>query len=96
MNELASTLPEYNTVMNMYGVGSTFGPQLMAEIGDISKFQHREALTAYAGVDPGKDDSGQVVHNSSHASKCGSARLRRTLYQIMTTKVSEKWNNRTN
>ena len=48
MNELAATLPEYNTVMSMYGVGPTFGPQLMAEIGDISKLQHREALTAYA------------------------------------------------
>ena len=85
MNELASTLPEYHTVMNMYGVGPTFGPQLMAEIGDISKFQHREALTAYAGVDPGKNDSGQEVHNSSHASKCGPSRLRHTLFQIMTT-----------
>lgn len=30
MNELAATLPEYNTVMSMYGVGPTFGPQLMA------------------------------------------------------------------
>lgn len=85
MNELAATLPEYNTVMSMYGVGPTFGPQLMAEIGDISKFQHREALTAYAGVDPGKNDSGQEVHNSSHASKCGPSRLRHTLFQIMTT-----------
>ena len=85
MNELASTLPEYHTVMNMYGVGPTFGPQLMAEIGDISKFQHREALTAYAGVDPGKNGSGQEVHNSSHASKCGPSRLRHTLFQIMTT-----------
>ena len=85
MNELASTLPEYNTVMNMYGVGSTFGPQLIAEIGDISKFQHREALTAYAGVDPGKNDSGQEVHNSNHASKCGPSRLRHTLFQIMST-----------
>ena len=85
MNELASTLPEYDTVMNMYGVGPTFGPQLIAEIGDISRFQHREALTAYAGVDPGKNDSGQEVHNSSHASKCGPSRLRHTLFQIMTT-----------
>lgn len=85
MNELASTLPEYDTVMHMYGVGPTFGPQLIAEIGDISRFQHREALTAYAGVDPGKNDSGQEVHNSSHASKCGPARLRHTLFQIMTT-----------
>ncbi len=85
MNELASTLPEYDTVMHMYGVGLTFGPQLIAEIGDISRFQHREALTAYAGVDPGKNDFGQEMHHSSHASKCGLSRLRHTLFQIMTT-----------
>ena len=30
------------------------GPQLIAEIGDVSRFTHREALTAFAGVDPGK------------------------------------------
>ena len=85
MNELAATLPEYNTVMSMYGVGPTFGPQLMAEIGDISKLQHREALTAYVFVGPGKNDSGQEVHNSSHAEKCDPSRLRHTLFQIMTT-----------
>ena len=83
MNDLASTLPEYNTVLSMYGVGQSLGPQLIAEIGDISRFTHREALTAFAGVDPGKDDSGQVVHKSGHASKCGSARLRKTLFRIM-------------
>ena len=52
MNELASTLPEYETVMSMCGVGPTLGPQLIAEIGDVSRFTHREAITAYAGVDP--------------------------------------------
>lgn len=83
MNDLTSTLPEYNTVLSMYGVGQSLGPQLIAEIGDISRFTHREALTAFAGVDPRKDDSGQVVHKSGHASKCGSARLRKTLFQIM-------------
>jgi len=85
MNELASTLPEYSTVMSMYGVGPTFGPQLIAEIGDVSRFNHREALTAYAGVDPGKDDSGQHNSTSVNASKCGPPRLRKTLFQIMTT-----------
>ena len=28
MDELASTLPEYEVVMNMFRVGHTFGPQL--------------------------------------------------------------------
>ena len=84
MNVLAAQLPEYPVVMGMYGVGTTFGPQLMAEIGDVMRFTHRESLTAFAGVDPGRDDSGQRVSKSVKASKCGSARLRKTLFQIMT------------
>jgi len=83
MNAIAAQLPEYPVVMSMYGVGTTFGPQLMAEIGDVMRFTHREALTAFAGVDPGRDDSGQRVSKSVQASKCGPARLRRTLFLIM-------------
>ena len=85
MNELASTLPEYNTVMGIYGVGKTYGPQLIAEIGDVSRFTHREALTDFAGVDPSMDESSQRRSKSNRASKVGSARLRKTLFQIMTT-----------
>lgn len=85
MNELAATLPEYSTVMSMYGVGRTYGPQLMAEIGDISRFDHRSAITAFAGVDPGVDQSGTVNHESNRASKHGAPLLRKTLFQIMTT-----------
>lgn len=58
MNTLASTLPEYETVLAMRGVGKTLGPQFMAEIGDITNYTHHEALTAFAGVDPGVDESG--------------------------------------
>ena len=53
MNTLAPQLPEYPVVMAMYGVGDTLGPQLMAEIGDVTRFKHHNALTAFAGVDPG-------------------------------------------
>ena len=83
MNELASTLPEYPVVMDMNGVGSTLGPQLMAEIGDVTRFTHREALTAFAGVDPGKNDSGQHVQKSVRTSKKGSPYLRKALFQVM-------------
>lgn len=85
MNELASTLPEYQTIMSMYGVGPTYGPQRMAEIGDISRFDHRSAITAFAGVDPGVNQSGTMNYESSRASKHGAPRLRKTLFQIMTT-----------
>lgn len=90
MNELASTLPEYSTVMAMAGVGKTLGPQLIAEIGDVSRFTHREAITAYAGVDPGVDDSGKRIRKSNRSSKCGSARLRKTLFLIMSVLLQTK------
>ncbi len=83
MDETASTLPEYPVVMAMNGVGPTLGPQLMAEIGDVTRFTHREALTAFAGVDPGKHDSGKHVQKSVRTSKKGSPHLRKTLFQIM-------------
>lgn len=83
MNELASTLPEYSTVMGIYGVGKTYGPQVIAKIGDVSRFTYREARTAFTGVD--KSKSGQHKSKSNRASKVGSARLRKTLFQIMTT-----------
>ena len=58
MDETASKLPEYPVVMSMKGVGPSLGPQLMAEIGDVTRFSHKAAITAFAGVDPGVNESG--------------------------------------
>lgn len=83
MNETAAKLPEYPIVMAMKGVGPSLGPQLMAEIGDITRFTHKSAITAFAGVDPGVNQSGTYEQRSVHASKRGSAELRKTLFQVM-------------
>jgi len=90
MKDLASTLPEYNVVLGMYGVGQTFGPQLIAEIGDITRYEKRESLTAFAGVDPGVDESGDRRNKSNYSSKCGSSRLRKTLYLVMSSLLENK------
>jgi len=42
MSALANTLPEYQTVRNMCGVGEKTGPSLIAEIGDIRRFHNKE------------------------------------------------------
>ena len=84
MNRLASQLPEYETVMAMYGVGESMGPQLMAEIGDVRRFAHQKSLVGFAGTDPIKDDSGDKVSSSKPSSKRGSPYLRKTLFVIMT------------
>ena len=90
MNETAARLPEYPVVMAMKGVGPSLGPQLMAEIGDVARFTHRSAITAFAGVDPGVNDSGDYSQKSVHASKHGSPLLRKTLFQVMDVLVKTK------
>jgi transposase len=83
MDQTASQLPEYSIVMAMKGVGPSLGPQLMAEIGDVTRFSHKGAITAYAGVDPGANQSGTYEQQSVRTSKRGSAQLRKTLFQVM-------------
>ena len=84
MQSLASTLPEYDTVMSLYGVGDTLGPQLMAEIGDVPRFESKRSLVAYAGIDAPPYQSGTVDVRSRSISKRGSSSLRKTLFQVMT------------
>jgi transposase len=90
MNETASHLPEYPIVMAMQGVGPSLGPQLMAEIGDVTRFNHKGALAAFAGVDPGVNDSGSRHQKSVKTTKRGSANLRKTLFQVMDGLIKTK------
>ena len=90
MNCIASELPEYETVMNLYGVGDTVESQLMAEIGDTLRFHSRKAITAYFGYDSENDDSGTKVSKSNPMTKKGASALRRTLFTIMITLIKTK------
>lgn len=90
MNETAAKLPEYPVVMGMKGVGPSLGPQLMAEIGDVTRFTHKGAITAFAGVDPGVNESGTYEQKSVPTSKRGSSSLRKTLFQVMDCLIKTK------
>ena len=83
MQTLASKLPEYPVVMEMYGVGPTLGPQLMAEIGDVRRFHSKKALVAFAGIDAPPNDSGDISGRHRGMSKVGASSLRRTLFLVM-------------
>ena len=85
MLTLASQLPEYPIVMRMFGFGPVLGPQLMAEIGDVRRFHCKQSLVAFAGVDAPPCQSGTFESKNRHISKRGSPRLRKTLFQVMST-----------
>ena len=83
MQRLSSSLPEYDTVMALYGVGDVLGSQLIAEIGDVGRFRSKKSLIAFAGIDSPPDQSGLVNKKSKAITKRGSASLRKTLFQVM-------------
>lgn len=83
MIRLATSLPEYDTVLSFRGVGEILGPQLMAEIGDVTRFDKKSSLVRYAGLEPGDNSSGQYNPKSVSVSKQGSPHLRKTLFQVM-------------
>ena len=90
MLELSSQLPEYPVVMEMRGVGDSLGPQLMAEIGDVTRFARRSAITSFAGVDPGADQSGGHAAKSVPTSKSGPPELRKALFLVMDHLIQTK------
>jgi transposase len=83
MKSLAASLPEYDVVMKMFGVGPSLGPQLMAEIGDVRRFYSKKALVAFAGLDAPPYQSGTINAHSRRMTKRGSSSLRRTLFLVM-------------
>lgn len=83
MQEIASSLPEYETVRNMKGVGGVLSVRLIAEIGDVRRFHNGSALVAYAGIDAPPYESGKFVGTKRNISKRGSAVLRKIGYEIM-------------
>lgn len=62
------------------GVGALTAARLIAEIGDLSRFESVEQLVAFLGLDPSHHESGTSVRQPTHISKKGNTRLRAALY----------------
>ena len=63
------------------GIGLVSGAMLLAEIGDVQRFESLEKLVAYAGLDATVYRSGQFEGDRRHMSKRGSPYLRYALWQ---------------
>jgi transposase len=67
------------------GVGPSTCAVLIAEIGDIFRFEQFDQLISFAGVHPAERSSGRKGANpetSWHMSKAGNAHLRAALYRV--------------
>jgi transposase len=77
--QLMEQIPQHLT--SIPGVGPTTGAALLAEIGDIHRFDAPEKLVAYAGIDATVYQTGQFEARQMHMSKRGSPYLRHALWQ---------------
>ncbi len=69
------------------GVGFLSVCTIMAELGDLRRFERGRQLAAFAGMNPSVKDSGTSVHGRPRLSKSGNARVRRALYLAAMTSI---------
>jgi transposase len=77
--ELMALIPQHLTTIP--GVGPVTGAAILAEIGDVQRFDTVEKLVAYAGIDAAVYQTGQFEAKERHMSKRGSSHLRHALWQ---------------
>ena len=78
IKELSSKLD--NHLQSIPGIGEVTAPIILAEIGDINNFSTPSKLTAFAGIDPSENQSGNKKSTDEKTSKRGSPYLRHAIY----------------
>lgn len=74
-------------ITSIPGIGPVLGAAIFSEIGDISRFSSSAKLTAFAGIDPTINQSGEFNATNNRMSKRGSPYLRRAIWQASTVAV---------
>lgn len=77
---LAKTIPNFRIIESIPGIGENLAARILAEVGDIDRFEQSKQLVAYAGIDPIIYQSGKNDGLHLHISKKGNKRLRCLLY----------------
>lgn len=70
----------HSPITTIPGIGCRMGAMILAEAGDLSRFDSSDKLLAYAGMSPSTYQSGQLKNCYPHMEKRGSRYLRYALY----------------
>ena len=80
VNKDEAFLRDFGLLTSIDGVGPITAMTVLAEIGDLRRFERARQLTAYAGVSPRVVQSGTSVRGTTRMCKRGNGRIRRALY----------------
>ena len=77
---LAKKTKYFETIYSIYGIGKLMTSIIIAELGDINRFNNIKELTAYCGLDPSIKQSGKSVNIHGPISKSGNKYMRKILF----------------
>jgi transposase len=84
MESIAKETHFYHQLLSIPGVGEVLAVRLLAELGDLDRFNHHGQLVAYAGIDPTVYQSGTMTGEHFSITKKGNKNLRALLYLAVT------------
>jgi len=87
MKKSSMNNPFYHQLLTIPGIGENLAVRLIGELGDISRFDTKRQLVAYAGVDPIVYQSGKMTGEHLHITKKGNKNLRCLLYLAVSANI---------
>lgn len=79
MTELGKELPEYSILQSIPAIAESTAIRLIGELGDVRRFDTRQQLNSFIGIDLTEIDSGDHL-SARHVTKHGNPHARRILY----------------
>lgn len=70
----------FNKINSIFGLGEFTTSSIIAELGDINRFNNIKELTAYCGLDPSIKQSGKSINIKGPISKSGNKYMRKLLF----------------
>ena len=77
---LAKKSKYFKPINSIYGIGEFTTSIIIAELGDINRFNNIKELTAYCGLDPSIKQSGKSINVHGPISKSGNKYMRKLLF----------------
>ncbi|KFM95723.1 transposase IS116/IS110/IS902 family protein [Bacillus clarus] len=86
---IAKQRAEYDIILSLPGIGPNTAVRLMAEIGDITRFNNNKQLNAFAGIDIRRFQSGKTFFKDK-INKRGNKHLRKLLFLIIQNMIKQR------
>ncbi|MDA2452264.1 IS110 family transposase [Bacillus thuringiensis] len=86
---IAEQRAEYDIILSIPGIGPNTAVRLMAEIGDITRFNNNKQLNAFAGIDIRRFQSGKTFFKDK-INKRGNKHLRKLLFLIIQNMIKQR------